>query len=291
MADSLITLNLALPTAVSTPNLTVSPVVLFTVLDHYLRRDDNQRQVVGTLLGVRSDDGRVIEIRNAFSVPYDSNSKKLSLDMDYHRSMFELHQRVNQKEVVIGWYATGNELLSKAAEIQELYAAECTQLPSVHLLLDTRLSTDRLGLKAFVSAPVGLAQKAERSLLTPTQCEVRANDAERSGLDLLALARGKEDRSAPLGTDLENLERAIRKVLALVDRTTAYVDAVNAGTVSADSTTGRRIMDAVASVPKIDEAGFESAFNDHLQDQLMTTYLANMAQAQISIAEAVHTLV
>ncbi|KAI8054107.1 JAB1/Mov34/MPN/PAD-1 ubiquitin protease-domain-containing protein [Syncephalis plumigaleata] len=291
MADSLITLNLALPAAVSTPTLMVSPVVLFIILDHYLRRDDDQRQVIGTLLGVRSDDGRSIEIRNAYSVPFDGNSKKLSLDMDYHRSMFELHQRVNQKEVVVGWYATGNELTSKAAEIQELYSAECVSAPSVHLLLDTRLSSDHLGLKAFVSAPVGLAQKAERSLLMPTRCEVRANDSERSGLDLLAMARGKEDRTASLNTDLESLERAIRKVLSLVNRTATYVDSVNAGTTTANSATGRRIMDAIASVPKIDETEFEAAFNDHLQDQLMTTYLANMAQAQIQIAEAVHTLI
>jgi translation initiation factor 3 subunit F len=75
-------LNLALPTAVSTPTLMVSPVVLFIILDHYLRRDDDQRQVVGTLLGVRSDDGRSIEIRNAFSVPFDGNSKKV---LEYKR--------------------------------------------------------------------------------------------------------------------------------------------------------------------------------------------------------------
>ncbi|RKP10342.1 maintenance of mitochondrial structure and function-domain-containing protein [Thamnocephalis sphaerospora] len=290
MATSLPTLNLALPVALTTPSLSVSPVVLFTVLDHYLRRDSGQRTVVGTLLGVRSEDGRIVEVRSAFPVPFDGKAKKAQLDMDYHRTMFGLHQRVNQKEVVVGWYATGKDIINKAAEIQELYAAECPHSP-VHLLLDTQLTGDRLGLKAFYSAPVGLAQKAERSLLTPIPCEIRASDAERSGLDLLAQARGKEDRSASLSSDLDNLERSVHKVQALLSRTIAYVDSVLSGATPMDAAVGRRIMDAVAAVPKIDEASFETAFNDHLQDQLMVIYLANMTRAQVSIAESVHTLI
>ncbi|CAO3651425.1 unnamed protein product [Cunninghamella echinulata] len=41
----------------------VSPVVLFSVFDHYLRR-------------VRSDDGTEVEIRNAFSLIYTLNEEK-----------------------------------------------------------------------------------------------------------------------------------------------------------------------------------------------------------------------
>ncbi|CAO3595221.1 unnamed protein product [Absidia cylindrospora] len=40
----------------------VSPVVLFSVLDHYLRRKANQHKVVGALLGVRRNDGTEVEI-------------------------------------------------------------------------------------------------------------------------------------------------------------------------------------------------------------------------------------
>ncbi len=29
---------------------------------------------------------------------------QVAVDIDYHRTMFELHQRVNAKEVIIGWY-------------------------------------------------------------------------------------------------------------------------------------------------------------------------------------------
>jgi hypothetical protein len=54
----------------SSPSLTckIHPVVIFTILDHYVRRQESQERVIGTLLGVETDG--VIEIRNCFPVPH-----------------------------------------------------------------------------------------------------------------------------------------------------------------------------------------------------------------------------
>jgi translation initiation factor 3 subunit F len=61
-------------------SVSVEPVVLFSILDHALRRNANQKRVIGTMLGVRSDDGTEIEIRNCFAVPHnESNEQVLSL--------------------------------------------------------------------------------------------------------------------------------------------------------------------------------------------------------------------
>jgi translation initiation factor 3 subunit F len=65
---------------VSTPQSTlvtsIEPVVLFSILDHALRRNPNQKRVIGTLLGIRSDDGTEIEIRNSFAVPHNESSEQ-----------------------------------------------------------------------------------------------------------------------------------------------------------------------------------------------------------------------
>jgi translation initiation factor 3 subunit F len=37
---------------------------------------------------------------------YGFANLQVAVDIDYHRTMFELHQRVNSKEVIIGWYAS-----------------------------------------------------------------------------------------------------------------------------------------------------------------------------------------
>jgi translation initiation factor 3 subunit F len=62
----------------STPlTASIEPVVLFSILDHALRRNANQKRVIGTMLGVRSDDGTEIEIRNCFAVPHNESSEQV----------------------------------------------------------------------------------------------------------------------------------------------------------------------------------------------------------------------
>lgn len=55
----------------------VNPVVLFSILDHYLRRNENQDRVIGTLLGVRSEDGSEVEIRACFNVPHNETAESV----------------------------------------------------------------------------------------------------------------------------------------------------------------------------------------------------------------------
>jgi translation initiation factor 3 subunit F len=64
----------AAPLAVS-----IEPVVLFSVLDHALRRNANQKRVIGTMLGVRSDDGTEVEVRNCFAVPHNESNEQVPI--------------------------------------------------------------------------------------------------------------------------------------------------------------------------------------------------------------------
>ena len=87
-----------------TSSVTVHPVALFSILDHYLRRKDEQARVIGTLLGTVSDSGEV-EVRSSFAVPHSESEQQVAIDGDHHRTMYELHHRINPKEVVVGWCA------------------------------------------------------------------------------------------------------------------------------------------------------------------------------------------
>lgn len=85
-------------------SVTVHPVALFSILDHYLRRTDAQERVIGTLLGTRSDNGEV-EVRSSFAVLHSETEVQVAVDMEYHRTMYDLHHKVNPKEVIVGWCA------------------------------------------------------------------------------------------------------------------------------------------------------------------------------------------
>lgn len=82
-------------------SITIHPVALFSILDHYLRRTDAQDRVIGTLLGIRTDNE--VQVRSSFAVLHSETDEQVAVDMDYHRTMYELHHKVNPKEVIVGW--------------------------------------------------------------------------------------------------------------------------------------------------------------------------------------------
>ena len=83
-------------------SITIHPVALFSILDHYLRRSDSQDRVIGTLLGMRHNNE--VEVRSSFAVLHSETDEQVAVDMDYHRTMYELHHKVNSKEVIVGWW-------------------------------------------------------------------------------------------------------------------------------------------------------------------------------------------
>lgn len=74
---------------------------LFSILDHYLRRKDSQKRVIGTLTGIRTDNE--VEVRTAFAVLHSETADQVAIDEEYFRNMLEISQRVNPKEQVVGW--------------------------------------------------------------------------------------------------------------------------------------------------------------------------------------------
>ena len=133
------------------------PTVPFNICDSFVRRNDQSDRVIGTLLGSISSDGTV-DIRNSYSVPHNESSDQVAVDIDYHRTMYDLHQRVNPKEVIIGWYSTGARVSGSSALIQYFYAREVTN--PVHLTVDTSFLNKQATIKASVITDSSLLQKS-----------------------------------------------------------------------------------------------------------------------------------
>lgn len=130
---------------------TTSPVVLFSVLDHYLRRDESQTKVIGALLGVRSTDGTEVEIRNAFALIYTTEGEAITIDREHYRSMYELHQRVNPEEVILGWYTAGAELTAACTPVHSFFVDDVAPFQPIHVTIDTEdlFKTTDMGLRAY----------------------------------------------------------------------------------------------------------------------------------------------
>ncbi|KIJ56987.1 hypothetical protein M422DRAFT_23122 [Sphaerobolus stellatus SS14] len=278
-------LSVQLPGSVRTPsNVTVHPVALFAILDHYLRRKDSQERVIGTLLGTRTDNGEV-EIKNAFAVLHSETAEQVAVDMDYHRTMYELHHKVNPRETIVGWYSTGSNLNTYSALIQNFYSQDTAPHQAIHLAVDTGAQEgEQPGVKAYISSPVGVHPKPENAVFVPVPCELRFQESERSGLDLLAKAAASKSPIS-LESDLVTLEASLQEVASMVDRVLEYVRSVLSGEVQGDVVVGRYLLNTLSTTTAgMEKDKLEALFNAHLQDTLMVSYLANLVRGQVEVS-------
>lgn len=55
----------------------IHPVVLFSIVDSYERRNEDAKRVIGTLLG--SIDKNIVEIKSCFCVPHNESKDEVGL--------------------------------------------------------------------------------------------------------------------------------------------------------------------------------------------------------------------
>ncbi|KAI4771140.1 eukaryotic translation initiation factor 3 subunit F [Aureobasidium sp. EXF-3400] len=274
-------------------NVSVQPQAIFAILDHSLRRPQDQERVIGTLLGVRSEDGTEVEIRNCYAVPHTETQEQVEVDMDYQKQMLQLHLRANPKEVLLGWYATSSDLNTFSALIQNFYGQQGDGTwphPAIHLTVSTVPGKD-IEAKTYISAPVGVTAEraADSCLFIPVPHEIKYGEADRSGLELISGAKDREDRSQMLQTDIESLERAIEQVLEMIERVSNYVSNVLDEEAEPSSALGQFLMNTLSLAPKVDAEDIERDFNNHIQDVLLVSYLANTIRTQIDLSNRLAT--
>lgn len=274
------------------------PVVVLSILDHYKRRTLNSSRVVGTLLGERKGD--TIYIKNSFPVPHDEQHDQVAVDMEYHRTMLSLYQRVHSKQFVVGWYSTGDNISYLSSLIHGVYRNEVhqsshtTTLQPVHILVDVSLNTTTMPINAYTSQNISYQQRDICSVFESVSYELHAYESERIGVD--ALINGvpvsdELDAPATMLGDIDNLQHAMIRLLDALEICSAYVDRVCSGDETANIELGEQISNALQQIPNIDTLTFQNMFTTHLQDLLMLVYLANITHTQVNIADKVATLI
>ncbi|CAN4119511.1 unnamed protein product [Withania somnifera] len=259
----------------------VHPLVIFNICDCYVRRPDQADRIIGTLLGSVLPDG-TIDIRNSYAVPHSESQDQVALDIDYHHNMLSSHQKVNPKEVIVGWFSTGFGVTGGSALIHDFFSRETTN--PVHLTVDTGFTNGEASVKGFVSVHLSIGDQQLAAQFQEIPLDLRMVEAERVGFDIL-----KTTAVDKLPNDLEGMEASMQRLLALIDDIYKYVDDVVEGRVPQDNKIGRFISDTVASLPKLSPQELDKLVNDGLQDQLLLLYLASLTRTQLSFAEKLNT--
>jgi len=264
----------------------IHPVVLFSIVDSFERRPEDSQRVIGTLLGSVDATGAV-EVTNSFTVPHNEVEDEVAVDIEFAKTMYELHKRVNSAEVVVGWYSTGADVTEHSVLIHEYYAREAKN--PVHITVDTTLRNSEMGMKAFVSAPLGVPGKTMGSMFTSVPVELTCYETEQIGLNLMQKGKSTKSRTVAISGGMEQVEGACDNLLSMLSVIQGYVNDVVNGEKPADPAMGRFLMSLVTSVPKIDPEDFESMLNSNMKDLLMVIYLSNLTKTQLTVTEKLTT--
>ncbi len=119
----------------------VHPVVLLSVVDHYYRlAKETTRRVVGVLLGEYV--GGKVDVTSCYALPFEEDPKDKKVwfvDHIYNEQMFEMHQKINYKELVVGWYSSGPKIRPHDIEINEVFRKYCPD--PVFVIIDVQEKT------------------------------------------------------------------------------------------------------------------------------------------------------
>ncbi|ETI23589.1 eukaryotic translation initiation factor 3 subunit F [Cladophialophora carrionii CBS 160.54] len=272
----------------------IQPQALFSILDHCLRRPPDQQRVIGTLLGTRSDaDESQVVVHSSFAVPHTETTDQVEVDMEYQKAMLALHLRANPKEVLVGWYATSSELNTFSALIQNHYSSQgegTFPYPAVHVTVSSQAGQD-VEVRTYISSPVGVSPEraADSAAFIPIPYTVNYGEADRAGLEAVETAKESESRTATILTDIENLEKSLEDTLGMLDRVAKYVENVIEEEAEPSTALGQFLLNTLALAPKVDPAEIEKDFNNHIQDVLTVSYLANMIRTQMDLSNRLAT--
>jgi translation initiation factor 3 subunit F len=274
----------------------VHPVVLFSILEQHVRRDDtNERneRVIGSLLGFFGTDG-VVQITNCFTVPHkDLKQDQSALNMDFHRKMLNLHSTVSPHLQIVGWYSTAFNAASVL--VHNFYAKEINRSP-VYLLVDpSSLEKGNLTINCYYSMSVHFVDKTKQNPnrknpddkklqehFRPIRVVVKSSHGERTTLE--RLIETKESPVPPqLSNNLESVTAALNSLLEMINLVSSYVKDVAKGNKPGDIKIAHLIEDTLALLPIFESDRFENIFTKGLQDVLMIVYLANLTRTHLLI--------
>lgn len=69
------------------------------------------RGLIDTCSSIGTAEKGIVEVTNCFCVPHKESESQVEADLTYGMDLYDLNHRVNAQENIVGWWATGNEVI------------------------------------------------------------------------------------------------------------------------------------------------------------------------------------
>ncbi|KAL2116661.1 hypothetical protein VTJ04DRAFT_8829 [Mycothermus thermophilus] len=273
-----------------TRNVSVAPLVLLSVVDHYNRTESYKsktKRVVGVLLG--QNDGKNVRVSNSFAVPFEEDDKDPSvwfLDHNYVESMNDMFKKVNAREKLIGWYHSGPKLRASDLEINELFK-RYTPNPLL-VIIDVQPKEAGVPTDAYFAVEEIKDDGTTTSkTFVHTPSIIEAEEAEEIGVEHL-LRDIRDVAVGTLSTRLTNQLQSLQGLHLRLRDIANYLQKVLDGQLPVNHAILGNLQDVFNLLPNLStpkhgsakgETELQYALSVKTNDQLMAIYLSSLIRA------------
>ncbi|CCG24365.1 hypothetical protein CORT_0F01380 [Candida orthopsilosis Co 90-125] len=286
---------------------------LLTILEIVAKQVLNKR-IIGTLLGIRSDNGLEVEIRDAFMVPCDETGDSIAIEDQAHKSLFHLYKKSHPKESVLGWFGSMNEIDDTTSLIHDFYSKGVDRAfpyPAIYLNVEYINEQGQITspkIITYIGAAVGKSSAAAKAsvqvgwnkpanvnnsyIFTPIPNEV-VDGTNTEKLAYKSLQKSTIDNNTNISSIIDGkhpfFAQNLQQVQSNVANLIKYIDA-NASTTSSQSDENldllRKLSNTLLTKPPIltDVEELNKLFDNFNQDVIMIEYLTKAVKDQIELS-------
>ncbi|EGD77756.1 hypothetical protein PTSG_08845 [Salpingoeca rosetta] len=265
--------------------VTVHPIVLLSVVDHYNRAcRGTKNRAVGVLLGSWKEND-TLDVSNSFAVPFEEDAKSPDvwfLDHDYLVNMYNMFRKVNAKERIVGWYHTGPKLRPSDIKIQELLTRYVAH--PVMVIIDPNPTTLGLPTKAYYSVEE-IHDDGTPSTRTfeHIASEMGAEEVEEVGVEHLLRDITNLGISGSLSHRLQHQLASVKGLYGHLKEIEEYLSLVAAGKLPINHAVLYHLQDIFNLLPDLDASALSAALTTATSDQLLVVYLASLLRSTIAL--------
>ncbi|BAM42094.1 uncharacterized protein TOT_040000470 [Theileria orientalis strain Shintoku] len=300
----------------------IHPTVIFTILDSYMRREEGQYNVIGTLLGIVCE-GNTVEITDSF---VDRHSLTDELDIIHkfqarnlrlgpasnHKGPPREHVRAEAKDQPEGAssrlvratkiehfrFCTGSEMTELTCAVHgwfkqfnsvSMFYPNPNLYEPIHLLVDATCDSGSMMMKAYVQLPLTITKDACFQF-HEVDLELLVAPSDTAGISFLLKSLDNSKNRKPLTAETlspNTFTNSLLKLKDLLDKCLKLVEEAmeNRGGVKINPEIGRFLLKTVSTEKLMSLQKIEKIWELAIQDNLMIAYLANLANLQFVLSE------
>ena len=271
-------------------NVVVHPTVLLSVVDHYYRlAKETNRRVVGALLGEYVD-GKV-DVTNCYALPFEEDPKDKKVwyvDHVYSEQMYEMFQKINSKEKIVGWYSSGPKIRPHDIEINEVFRKYCDK--PVFVIIDVQEKKESLGIPAESYIMKEEVDQDGQLIKTFFKLNtiIEASLPEQIGVEFMLKDINDPNRIGSASKIINDKEQSLRALIKkLVDIKTYLINIIS-GKIPVNAQIICNIQEIFNLLPNFDTESLIKAMSIQTNNNYLVLYLSWLVKTVVALHKLIN---